>query len=127
MTNITRLQGSRRTLAPFYITSGHQESISTGKSISLECFHTKVYTDKEPIQLDLPRGFQCGLLKKITFVYKGDDVANVTVKCLGLKGGDTIDFTNVGDYILLLYTGGYWIILESLNSADPSSQSPTIS
>lgn len=127
MTITQRIEGMYNTLAPFYVMSGNQESISEGEFISLECFHTKIYTTDNPIELKMPNGHQSGLLKKITFVHKGNENANAIVYCVSLPGESSkIEFTNVGDSVTLMYTGGIWIILETINYPNPSLYSPIV-
>lgn len=124
---ITRLEGLYNTLAPFYVMSGNQESISKGEYISLECFHTKIYTTDSQVEFHMQNGNQSGQLKKITFVHKGNEHANAILFCLSLPGDSSkIEFTNVGDSATLMYTGGIWIVLETLNYPNPSLFSPVV-
>ncbi len=124
----SRIQGEYDTLVPFYNMNGNQESISNDECISTDCYHTKVYSTSELVSLILPVASQSGTLKKITFVHKGSEIGNVIITCVSLpRELSTIEMTNVGDSILLLYTGGIWIVLETLNYNDVSLRSPIVS
>ena len=124
---IHRIEGLYNTLVPFHVMSGNQESISQGEYISLECFHTKLYSTDSQVEFNLSNGVQAGQLKKLTFVHKGSENANIVVFCMSLPGDSSkIEFTNVGDSATLMYTGGIWIILETLNYSNPSLFSPIV-
>ncbi len=123
-----RITGLYDTIVPFYQMNGNQESISNGDYISIECFHTKVYSSTEPVELNMSNPAQSGVLKKITFIHKGCENGNIKINCLSLpKELSKIEMTNVGDSVLLLFTGGIWIVLETLNYNDVSLRSPIIS
>jgi hypothetical protein len=82
-----------------------------------------MYTTQDPIALNLGNGIQDGQLKKLTFVFKGTENANVVVECPSMADlYSEILFTEVGDFTLLFWTGGNWIVLESGNSTDPTLQ-----
>ncbi len=117
----SRIQGRFNTLAPFYIMSGTQESITGNGALSLGCFHSKLYTTDEPITLSLNNGYQDGQLKKLTFVHKGNDKSNVVVEIPALTDNySQIIFSSPGDTATLQWTGGYWTVIETLNTTDPS-------
>ncbi|RKO94850.1 hypothetical protein BDK51DRAFT_34356 [Blyttiomyces helicus] len=87
----------------------------------------KMYTTDVPINLQLNNGLQDGQLKKLTFVLKGTEESYITVECPGLPDSLTqILFTNIADYAILMWSGGSWIILETLNSRDTRLQSPLV-
>jgi hypothetical protein len=107
--------------------SGNQESISGGGRVSLDCYHSKLYTTDSAVVLHLDNGLQDGQLKKFTFVFKGTSEGNVTVQCPSLMGiNSEIVFSNVGDNCVLLWTGGTWCVLETGNTVDPTQQSPVV-
>lgn len=125
---VLRIEGLYNTLAPFYVMSGNQESVSDGDFISLDCYHSKVYSNDNTVNLKLKNGYQNGQLKKITLVHKGDADANVEIECLSLpRGLSKITFENIGDMIVLMFNGGSWIVLETINYSDPSLSSPIVS
>ena len=124
----TSVPGSAGTLASFYPTNGMQESLcDDGSYISVSCYHTKLYTTTESITVHLEKGLQVGQLKKITFCYKGDNktaTINLTSNWLGTVSH--VMFYNEGDQLSLIWTGGVWSVLESLNIVNLQSQTPVI-
>jgi hypothetical protein len=128
MNTYRRVAGMYDTLAPFYNMSGNQESISSGDYISLQCFHSKIYSTTSIVELNIGTGFQSGQMKKLTFVHKGSEEGNVLINCTSLPGIlSKIEMINVGDSITLLYTGGSWVVLETLNYNDVTLESPIVS
>lgn len=123
----SRIAGRYNSLAPFFIMSGNQQIVTGSNDVDVSCFHTKMYTTDEPITLKLNNGYQDGQLKKMTFVFKGSETANVVLECPALT--DTysqVTFNEVGDQLLLMWTGGSWCVLETLNITDPSLNSPVV-
>lgn len=126
-TQFNRVGGRYNSLAPFFIASGDQESISTGNYISLNCFNSKLYTTDASVSLSLSNGVQDGQLKKFTLVFKGNDETCVTIHCPSLQGvSSQVTFSNVGDQLLMMWNGGAWCVLETLNIMDPSFQTPVV-
>jgi hypothetical protein len=75
----------------------------------------------------LSHGLQDGQLKKLSLSFKGLDQSSVTVTCPTLMSYYTqIVFSEVGDQILLMWNGGSWVVLETLNVCDPTIQSPLV-
>lgn len=128
----SRIAGRYNSLAPFYIMSGKQQVVTEGinnaiNNIDMNCYHTKMYTTLNPITLFMGDGFQDGQLKKLSFSFKGNEDFIITVECPALT--DTcshIIFSQIGDYIILMWTGGSWIVLESGNALDPTSPTPMV-
>ena len=120
----SRITGRYNTLGVFVPMSGMQQRVSgDGQNIDVNTYHTKVYTTQDPISLTMSNGLQDGQLKKITFVFKGSENATATVECPALMDDfSQIVFTDVGDQVLLVWTGGNWAVLETLNITDPSIQ-----
>lgn len=122
----SRLPGRFNTLAPFYMMSGNQESIGGSGKISIKCFNSKLFATSETSNLILPRGLQDGQLKKLKLVHKGNEDADVIVSCPSLAGdSDSIAFINVGDSVLLGWTGKAWCVLET-SCTDPTLQTPVV-
>jgi hypothetical protein len=122
-----RVSGRYNTLAPFLVMTGDQQIVTGNSSIDVTCYNTKIYTTDVQNTLSLPNGLQDGMLKKISLVFKGTESANAIVECPSLTDVySQITFSNVGDYVLMLWTGGSWCIIESGNFIDPASQSPTV-
>lgn len=123
----TRVAGRYNTIAPFIVMTGYQESLTGNGDISLECYHTKLYTTDSPITLYLGNGVQDGQLKTLTMVFKGNEEANATVECPSLSGTSTqLVFSNIGDKIELLWNGGSWLVLSTMNTTDPTLQTPVV-
>ena len=128
LSQFTRVAGRYGTLGTFVpAIENNQESVTGDSSrIAVDCYHSKLYTVDKPVTLQLGNGIQDGQLKRLTFIYmKGD--ATVTVECPALASTNSeIIFSAVGDQALLLWTGGSWCVLETLNITDPSLQSPWV-
>lgn len=122
-----RVSGRFNSLAPFYIMSGKQESITGHGDISVTSFNTKLYTTDSTVVLRLNNGSQDGQLKKMTFSFKGVENSTVVVECAALmEDYSQIVFSEVGDQILLMWNGKEWVVLETLNIVDPRSQTPVV-
>lgn len=128
LSQFTRVAGRYNTLATFVpMSNKNQESITGNARVDINCYNSKIYTRNAPIILRLGNGVQDGQLKKLTFVYKGSEKATATLECPALSGTySEIVFSEVGDQILLLWTGGNWSVLETLNITNPSLQSPWV-
>ena len=124
----SRVAGRYNSLAPFYIMSGKQQ-VLTGENnnIDMNVYHTKLYTTMTPITINMGNGNQDGQLKKITLAFKGNEDSNATVACPALAETDShIVFSQIGDFALLMWTGGSWNVLETGNVLDPSSNTPVV-
>ena len=123
-----RVQGRNNMLGAFYTSTGQQESITGDQSyLSVELYHSKIYTIDSSITLKLSNGIQDGQLKCVTFVHQGVLDANITLDVPGLLGTDTqVDFINLGDTLLLMWDGKAWTVLYTLNTIDPSYQTPIV-
>jgi|SRR6478609_4263092 len=128
LSQFTRISGRYNTLGPFIpMSEKNQESVTGNGRIAVDCFHSKLYTRNKPITLQLGNGIQDGQLKKLTFVYKGSENATVTVECPALSSTNSqLVFSEVGDQAQLLWTGGNWSVLETLNITNPTLQSPWV-
>lgn len=122
-----RVAGRYNTLVPFVVVSGNQESIGGSGNIALDCYHTKLFCTNSSASFRLNDGLQDGQVKKLQFVHKGRESLSATVGCKSILGGSTtIVFNNIGDYVLLIWTGTDWCVLETGNSTDPTLGSPQI-
>lgn len=125
----TRITGKYTTMGTFVPTPDANQETITGdsSSIDLTIFNSKLYSRNKPVTLEMGNGIQDGQIKKMTFVYKGSETATVTVQCTSLPGTNSeIVFSEVGDQITLIWTGGNWSVLETLNVTDPRLQSPWV-
>lgn len=128
LSQFTRIIGRYNTLGPFLpMSENNQESITGDARVSVNCYHSKLFSRNEPVTLNLGNGIQDGQMKKLSFTYKGAEDATVTVECPALPSTNSqIIFSEVGDQALLFWTGGTWLILETLNCTNPTLQSPWV-
>jgi len=125
-TTFTRVAGVNNTLASFYPQSGNQERISSG-NVSLNCYHTKLVTVDGPAEVHMGPATQHGQMKKLYLAFKGTDDADMTVVIPSLLGTfDEIVFKEEGDFALLQWSGGAWIVLETGNSGGNPSGAPIV-
>lgn len=126
--NFYRVQGRYQSLAQFVIPNGNQESLTgDGESISNECYHTKIYSVDGDLNLNLGNGLQDGQTKLITFVHKGSESQIITVTVPSLQGAfSSIVFSNISDQAQLMWTGGSWVILVTLNNCNPELMTPLV-
>lgn len=118
---------SAETMSVYASGVGMQETLTGEQVLSVTCYHSKVYTTDSPCVMKLGRGVQRGQLKKISFVHKGLDGADVTIHCSNLKHGSTrIIMSKKGDQIELVWLGGTWAVLSTLNYENFMSPSPTV-
>jgi hypothetical protein len=128
MNQFNRIAGRYNTLGTFIpITEKNQESITGNARINNAIYHSKLFTRNTPVVMQLGNGIQSGQLKKLTFTFKGAEDAHIIVECPALIGiNSQIMFREVGDQVLLVWTGGSWSVLETLNITNPTLQSPWI-
>jgi len=126
--NFFRVQGRYQSLAQFIIPTGNQESLTgDGESVSTECYHSKIYSVDSSIKLNLGNGLQDGQMKLITLVHKGSEDQTITLNVPSLKGiFSSIIFSNMGDQAQVMWTGGSWVIVFTLNSSNPNLLSPLV-
>jgi hypothetical protein len=122
--SFSRVTGRYNTLGMFVPMSGVQQRVTgNDQTIDVNCYHSKMYTTQDPVTLSLGNGIQDGQLKKMTFVFKGTENANIVVECPSLfETYSEIVFSEVGDFAVLLWTGGNWVVLETGNTTDPTLQ-----
>ena len=94
----SRISGRYNTLVPFFNITNLQESLSGNGIIAINCYNTKMYTTDSSITLRLLDGQQDGQLKKLSFVFKGNEDTFVTVECPTL-----IDI-----FSQILFSNGYY-------------------
>ena len=122
----SRVAGRHNSLAPFYIMSNVQQVVTGDNNIEIGCYKTRLYSTDETVTMHLGNGFQDGQMKRLKLQFKGNENANVIVECPSLPDMHSrIVFTQVGDYAVLQWTGGSWIVIDTDNEYDPNSQ-PTV-
>lgn len=83
-----------------------EQALSGPGAINLTSYHTKVTTTGTDA-LTLADSTQIGQLKKITLVADGGDGT------LTLTGYTSITFDDAGDYVVLVWTGSAWQVIEN--------------
>lgn len=89
------------------------QSLSGAGACNVTSFLTKVTTTGANA-LTLADGVVKGQLKKIQMVVDGGDGILTPSNATGFT---TVTFANIGDYVILAWTGSAWICIESLNDA----------
>ena len=84
--------------------------------VSVETFFTEVSTTGAAA-ITLANGLKVGQLKKIIMVADSGDATLTPAKFVD---GTSVTFADVGDYVILMYTGddSGWRVIESGNDAD---------
>lgn len=103
-----------------------QETIAagTGGAISIATHYTDIAVDAGGDAFTLADGACIGQLKKIMLSATAGGTGVVTAKFTGT--GNTLTFTNAGEYALLMWDGTDWIALE-LASVTTLTHKPVIS
>lgn len=98
--------------AAFYPT-GAQNNITagTGGAISLTSYFTTINTDAGGDAFTLANGSQIGQMKKITLLADGGGDATIT-----LTGYTSIVMNDAGDFVILIWNGTAWKVLENSGS-----------
>lgn len=104
-----------------WIPAGAVQALSGAGAVNVTSYLTRVTTTGTNA-LTLANGTRVGQLKKIVQIVDGGDG---TLTPTSASGWTTIVFNDVGDYVLLKWTGLAWIIVEQGNDADGAS-GPTI-
>lgn len=121
------MSGNYQTLSTFVSGLGLQETLTGNQEISVLCYHTKVYSTDNECNMELKAGVQRGQMKKISFVHKGQDGASVNINCNCLKYGNTrIVMSKKGDQVELMWLGGIWAVMSTLNYENFMSPTPVV-
>lgn len=94
--------------------TGAQQSLSGAGAVNVTSYMTKITTTGANA-LTLANGVRAGQLKKILMVVDGGDG---TLTPTSLSGATTITFNDAGDFVVLLWNGAAWVVVESGNSSD---------
>jgi predicted RecA/RadA family phage recombinase len=102
------------------IPQGAQQSLSGAGAVNVTSFSTMLTTTGVNA-LTLANGTRIGQLKEIMMTVDGGDG---TLTPTTASGFTTIVFSNVGDMVLLEWTGSGWIILKRANVATGANTTP---
>jgi hypothetical protein len=86
----------------------------TGGAISILAYFTTINTDAGGDAYTLANGTVIGQLKKIYLLTDGG--GNATITPVNLAGGTTITMNDAGDYVVLVWDGTDWNVLENIGS-----------
>lgn len=105
------IAGPTSTLTPFIPIGADAAAVAPTAAIPLTNYLSWLNAAGGNTTQTLAAGVVRGQVKRLQAIHANDDVVTVT----GLSGGTTITFTNVGEYVVLLWTGAAWVIIESGN------------
>lgn len=86
----------------------------TGGAISILSYFTTINTDAGGDAFTLANGTVIGQLKKIYLLADGG--GNAVITPVSLSGGLTITMNDAGDYVVLVWDGVYWSVIENIGS-----------
>lgn len=108
--SVTNIAGTM--FAGFYpITAQDNITAGTGGAISVTNYLTTINTDAGGDTFTLANGTQAGQMKKIQLVVDGGGDAVITVA--NLTGGTAITMNDASDYVLMVWTGTAWSVIEN--------------
>lgn len=102
------IEGNGTNIAGFYPTAAPQ-ALSGAGAVNVTSYYT-AWTTTSTDAATLTDGNQVGQLKKITLVVDGGD-GTLTPTSFGTSS--TITFDTAGNYVLLMWDGSDWIVLEN--------------
>lgn len=103
--------------AGFYPTATSQ-ALSGAGAVNVTSYSTRITSTGAAQALTLANGTQIGQLKKISHVVDG---GSSVLTPTSLSGGTTITFTTVGEFVILMWNGTAWVVLEVGNTATPGT------
>lgn len=84
------------------------------QAISVETYVTEIVTDAADNIASLPLGLKKGQLKKIIHFLDGTSGAvAITLDNAQSTAYDVVTLTNIGEFVVCMWVGQYWRILES--------------
>lgn len=86
----------------------------TGGPIQTNCFFTTINTDAGGDAFTLADGTTVGQLKKIYLLADGG--GNAVITPVNFADGFTITMNDAGDYVVLVWTGTAWHLIENIGS-----------
>tara|TARA_R110002050_G_scaffold65566_6_gene141908 strand:+ start:1069 stop:1419 length:351 start_codon:yes stop_codon:yes gene_type:complete len=84
----------------------------TTQAISVKTYVTEIITDAADNIATLPAGLKEGQLKKIIHHTDGGACA-ITLDNAQSTDYDVVTLTNVGEFVVCMWNGSYWRVLES--------------
>ena len=90
------------------------QSVSGAGAANVTSYLTK-WTTSSTDALTLANGTRAGQLKKIQMIVDG---GTGTLTPTSLYGGTTITFADAGDFVVLVWSGSAWVVVEAGNDAD---------
>jgi hypothetical protein len=113
LTGTTGVQTSLQ-IAGFYPTVAQNNiTAGTGGAILVTNYLTTINTDGGGDAFTLANGTQTGQLKKIILIADGGGDGVVTPATALLGGATTITFNDASDYVILIWNGSAWAVLEN--------------
>lgn len=102
-------------MVPFISLSGQTNIVAgTGGAIPVTSHMTTIATDAGGDAFTLADGTTVGQTKKIQLIADGGGDATITPA--NLNSGTTITMNDVGDYVLLIWGGAEWFVVENIGS-----------
>jgi hypothetical protein len=109
----SKIAGSGSCIYPSF-PAGRIQALSGAGAITITEYVTK-WTTTAADAGTLADGVTIGQLKKIILVVDGGDG---TLTPTNLDAGTTITFADAGDFVLLMWNGTDWVVIDSGNDAD---------
>ena len=104
------------TLYATFVPAADQQFIpaGTGGAINLTSYFTLISTDAGGDSFTLANGTIIGQLKKIYLFVDGGGDATITP--VSLDGGTSIIMDDAADYVVLLWNGTAWVVIENIGA-----------
>lgn len=104
------------TLYATFVPSGAIQNITagTGGAINVTSYFTTINTDAGGDAYTLANGTVVGQLKKIYLLVDGG--GNAVITPANLAAGTTITMNDAADYVVLLWNGTDWVVIENIGS-----------
>lgn len=115
---IGQLRGSSGALVPVMPNLHGVQSLSGAGAVNITQYLTNCTSTGASQALTLAAGSSPGQLKKVAHVVDGGSLVLTPTSATGFS---TVTFTSVGEYAVLMWTGGGWIVVELGNTATPGT------
>lgn len=114
----SQITGAGSTVVPC-IPVAAQQALSGAGAANITTYYTAL-TNTGADAITLIDGAATGQLKKIQMIV--DPGTDSTLTPTTLTGGSTIVFADVGDYVILMWSGTSWVAIELGNDADGATK-----